>query len=348
MRILIYSPLYLPSIGGLETVVALCAEGFARHGHEIVVVTRTATQGPEPSDYLVVRRPSLVALLRWVSWCDVYFQANVSLRGLWPLLLLRRPWVVSHHTWYRRADGRIGVRDRLKRWLLRYAQVSISVSKAMAADLDVPSIVIENPYRDTLFRQVPGVPRTKQLIFVGRLVSDKGVDVLLEAMYLLKVGGHMQALSVFGEGPEQQSLEAQARRLGLESQVVFGGIVRGEALVSELNSHRVMIIPSRYNEPFGVVALEAIACGCVVVGSAGGGLPEAIGNCGRTFPNGDARALAQVIQDVLLDEDATRRFLVDSQRHLTRHASHIVIRRYLEVMGSCVRSRLDRRNIKDH
>lgn len=326
-------------------MVALCAEGFARYGHETVVVTQTPAQGPEPIDYSVVRRPGLIALLRWVRWCDVYFQANVSLRGLWPLLVLRRPWIVSHHTWYRRGDGRIGMRDRIKRWLLRYAQASISVSNAMAADLDSPSLVIENPYRETLFRLIPGVPRTKQLIFVGRLVSDKGADLLLEAMHLLKVGGHKPSLSVFGEGPERRSLEAQVRRLGIESQVTFGGVVRGEDLVRELNSHRVMIIPSRYNEPFGVVALEAIACGCVVVGSAGGGLPEAIGNCGRIYPNGDARALAQVIQDVLLDEDAARQVLLGAQLHLTRHASDFVIRRYLDVIGSCVHGRVDRSNI---
>ena len=61
----------------------------------------------------IVRRPSLLELLRWTRWCDVFHQANVSLRGLWPLLLVRRPWVVSHHSWYCRSDGRITWKDRL-------------------------------------------------------------------------------------------------------------------------------------------------------------------------------------------------------------------------------------------
>ena len=60
--------------------------------------------------------------------------------------------------------------------------------------------------------------------------------------------------------------------LGLERQVEFTGVLQGETLVRTLNAHRIMVVPSRTPEPFGVVALEGIACGCVVVGSEGGGL----------------------------------------------------------------------------
>jgi glycosyltransferase involved in cell wall biosynthesis len=146
VRLLIYSPAFLPHIGGLELNVAQLAEGLASSGHEVVLVTTTASDSPDSHPYAVVRQPSPRDLMRWVRWCDVFYQSNVSLRGLWPLLFVRRPWVVSHHSWYCRTGGRIAWQDRLKRRLLRYATASISVSAAIAADLDTPSVVIQNAY----------------------------------------------------------------------------------------------------------------------------------------------------------------------------------------------------------
>src|SRR5262249_3490861 len=154
--------------------------------------------------------------------------------------------------------------DRLKRYLLRYAAVSISVSRAMAEDLGTPSVVILNAYRDHLFRTLPGVPRTRDLVFLGRLVSDKGVDLLLAALGRLAEDGLRPELTIVGDGPELPALYAQAQRLGLANQVEFTGTRTGDELVHLLNRHRIVVVPSRYNEPFGVAALEGTACGCVI------------------------------------------------------------------------------------
>ena len=340
MKLLLYSPAFLPCIGGLELSVAHLAEEIARAGHEVVVVTTTAGATDAGLPFRVVRRPSPLALLRWVRWCDVFFQANVSLKGLWPLLLVRRPWVVSHHSWYRRTDGRVAWQDRLKRRLVRHAAASIAVSRAMADDVGPPAMVIPNSYRDRLFRRVPGVDRHKELLFVGRLVSDKGVDILLEALAILARRSVRPALTIVGEGPERAALEQQARRLDLDSQVTFHGLSRDEALVRLMNEHQVLVVPSRYDEPFGIVALEGIACGCVVVGSAGGGLAEAIGTCGRSFRNGSADELAVVLGEVLgSDPAALARYHRDSAQHLSDHASAAVTARYLEALLAAQRSR---------
>jgi len=328
MRMLFSSPAFLPSVGGLEIVVALLARELTRLGHEVVVVTKTPGPGQEEGPYAVVRRPSAGRLLRLTRWCHVFFQANVSLRGLWPLLPIRRPWVVSHHSWYCRTDGRIAWQDRVKRRLLRYARASIAVSRAMAAALPVPSIVIGNPYRDDLFRRLPGVERSRDLAFLGRLVSDKGVDVLLDALARLGADGLRPNLTVIGAGPERAALEAQAAGLGLAPQVAFAGARSGEELVALLNRHRILAVPSRYNEPFGVVALEGIACGCAVVGSAGGGLPEAMGPCGRTFPNGDAAALAGVLGELLRSPASVATLLRQAPEHLAAHSAARVAERY--------------------
>jgi glycogen(starch) synthase len=336
MKILIYSPAFLPMIGGLELNVANFAAGFQRAGHDVVVMTRTPGRGPDDFPFRVVRRPSGLEMLRWTRWCDVFHQANVSLRGIWPLLLVHRPWVVSHHSWYTRTEGHVAWQDRVKRWSLRFAAGSIAVSQAVADDLSVPSVVIPNPYRDELFRLLPGVERTADLAFVGRLVSDKGIDLLLDALALLAAEGLRPGLAVVGEGPEEPRLREQAARLGIAGQIDFLGLKTGAELVELLNRHRILVVPSRYNEPFGIVALEGIACGCLVVGSQGGGLTEAIGPCGLTFPNGDAAALADLLELALREPQTGDDLLRHAPGHLARHTGAAVARAYLRTIETAL------------
>lgn len=345
MKILFYSPAFLPNVGGLELNVANLAAHFAVAGHEVVVVTRTPGQGPDDFPFSVVRRPSPLELLSWTRWCDVFHQANVSLRGLWPLLLVHRPWVVSHHSWYCRTEGHIAWQDRLKRYLLRFAAGSIAVSQAIADDIAddraTPSVVIPNPYRDGLFRLLPGVARTEELVFVGRLVSDKGVDVLLDALALLtapEAGSLRPRLTVVGDGPERPRLEEQAARLGIAGQIDFLGTRTDAELVEILNRHRILVAPSRYREPFGIVALEGTACGCVVVGSAGGGLKDAIGPCGEPFENGDAADLARVLGRLLRHPETHAEYLRNAESHLARHKAEKVAAAYLTELEKAVRS----------
>jgi len=333
MRILLYSPVFLPRLGGLEIGQALLSEGLSRLGHEVTVVTQTAARDRDDFPFRLVRRPGPLALLREMRACDVYFQANVSLRGLWPLLLVRRPWAVSHHSWYCRTNGRVSWRDRLKRYLLRFAACSISVSRAIAADLATPSLVIPNAYRDRLFRILPGARRPRELAFLGRLVSDKGADVLLSALARLGQAGLRPRLTVIGDGPELSALRAQAATLGLVEQVEFAGEQQDEQIVRRLNEHRILVVPSRYHEPFGVVALEGIACGCVVVGSAGGGLPEAMGPCGRSFRNGDAEDLAAVLAALLERPEEMEALRAGAAEHLARHGSEQIARLYAAALA---------------
>lgn len=334
MRILIYTRAFLPLVGGLELSVAHVAEQFVLRGHEVVVITTTPGNGGDGLSYRVLRNPGARVFMRWMRWCEVFHHPNVSMRGIWPLLLIRRPWVVTHHSWYRRPDGRIAWQDQLKRFVLRFATGSIAVSRAVADDLATPSVVIGNAYRDQLFRILPDTNRALDLIFVGRLVSDKGVDILLEALRILAQQGQSPGLTVVGEGPERPALEAQARRLGLHERVRFLGTKTGEALVRILNQHRILVAPSRYNEPFGIVALEGIACGCVVIGSEGGGLKDAIGPCGRTFPNGDSVALASAINTLAKDPAAMAEYIRRAPEHLSDHTAERVMHRYLEVFES--------------
>jgi glycosyltransferase involved in cell wall biosynthesis len=106
-----------------------------------------------------------------------------------------------------------------------------------------------------------------------------------------------------------------------------------------LNQHRILAVPSRWEEPFGVVALEGIACGCVVVAADGGGLPEAIGPCGVTFARGDAGALAERFRELLRPGADLRPFHAAAPAHLARHATREVAARYLAVFREALHPR---------
>lgn len=335
MKILIGSPAFPPSLGGLERFVEQLATGLAERGDEVTVMTSTPSPTPDSYPFRVVRCPGPLAKLRLVRECEVFFQANVSLKDLWPLALIRRPWVISHHGQYAQR-GVSGVLGRLKVRLARHATRSISVSRFVASRVDPDSAVIGNPYDDALFRILGDVERDRDLIFVGRLVSDKGADVLVRAVARLAENGCYPTVTLVGAGPEDASLRSLVEELGLCESVQFRGRLAGEALVRELNRHRVLVAPSICEEGFGIVALEGIACGCVVVGTARGGLIEAIGSCGAVVPNGDAEALTETLGELLRETDLSR-FRVSAAEHLERHRGAVVIDRYWEILLGALR-----------
>jgi glycosyltransferase involved in cell wall biosynthesis len=167
------------------------------------------------------------------------------------------------------------------------------------------------------------------LIFAGRLVSDKGADDALRALAILHTRGLRPTLSIVGEGPERPFLHGLARQLGIEGQVIFHGAKKPAELATLFNGHKIIVVPSRWEEPFGIVALEGIACGCVAVASRGGGLPEAVGPCGVTFPNGDSRALAGCLQSLILDPTGLKPYRSFAQAHLANFTPSVVARRYI-------------------
>ena len=311
----------------------ILAREFVRQGHAVKLVSQVpGDNSTRTFPFPIIRRPGPRELLSLTRWCDVFFQPQMSLKGLWPLLLARKPWVVAHNAWYERADASLGWQDYLKHFCSRFA-TGISVSESVAAHVTTPSKVIPNTYREDVFRLMPEIPRDRDLVFLGRLVSAKGVDLLLEALAELKRQGITAGLTVIGEGPEEENLREQTKQLGLEDQVDFAGAKFDEDLARMLNAHLILVVPSRWQEPFGIVALEGIACGCVVIGSEGGGLKDAIGPCGVTFPNGDVKALTRALEDSLSRGDELDEYRERADEHLARHGTEKIAAEYLKVFA---------------
>jgi glycosyltransferase involved in cell wall biosynthesis len=109
------------------------------------------------------------------------------------------------------------------------------------------------------------------LLFLGRLVPEKGVDWLLRAVAALDVPAH---LDIAGDGDHRAALAEQVTRLGLQDTVTFHGWVNGTDLDALIETARVVVVPSVWHEPAGLIPLEAAAWGRPVVASQVGGLPE--------------------------------------------------------------------------
>ena len=335
LNILLCSVPFRPSVGGIETVSAILAERFHAAGHRVTVLTQTPSATPEAEQFSIVRRPSAFTLLRLIRWADVVVHNNVSLRLAWPLLLYRKPWVVAHHMWTPRA-GRGALVGRLKHWLIRFA-TNIAVSRAIADSLLTPATIIPNPYADDVFRGVPDVARDSDVVFLGRLEPGKGAAVALDAVAELNARGRRVRLTIVGSGPEEAALRQRAEVLGVGAQVELAGQRRGAELVALLNRHRVIAIPSLWEEPFGVVALEGVACGCVPVAARSGGLPDAVGPCGVIVPKNDGVALAAAIDGLLGDGAARATLLEQAPGHLAEHTRDRIAYRYLEVIEHAYR-----------
>lgn len=324
MNILLTAHRFFPDIGGTETATESMAREFSKSGHHVIIVTRTPGEPMTQAGYEVVRRPSIRRLLQLYRWCDVVLQRTVALRTTWPLLFIRKAWVVINNDWIDRGGG---LRIRLKRQLLRFAK-NIAISQAVADRLPVPSTVILNAYRSEIFKPPVHENRRRDLIFVGRLIRGKGVQVLIDAVRELEQRGIRRELTIIGAGPDTPELMRAAEGLA----ITFAGVKRDRELSDIIADHKILVVPSLEPEPFGIVALEGLACGCLVVASRHGGLPEAIGPHGVLFEPGNPTALAEAI----LAAEATPELLDGVCQYLKQHEAGYVANKYLQVMEQAI------------
>ncbi len=139
--------------------------------------------------------------------------------------------------------------------------------------------------------------------YVGRLVQEKGVFTLLEAIRHLP--DHV-TLKMVGMGPEERSLRQKAEESGVAGRVEFQPPAPYQEIPAILNGLDVLALPSHevphWTELFGRILIEAMACEVPIVASRSGGIPEVIGDAGLLVEPGDSRALAVALDRLCLDE----------------------------------------------
>jgi glycosyltransferase involved in cell wall biosynthesis len=330
MRILACSHRFHPDVGGVETTTAVLASEWRSLGHEVRIVTRSA--GPPAHDgFAVLRNPAPRRLAHEALLADVVWQNSISLPWLLQARMLGRPVVVTHQTWLTQPDGRVLWRERAKRLALPGA-LHVAISGAVARHVGAARmVVLPNPFGGG-FLGGGDCPRPVDLLFAGRMVSDKGALLLAGALALLERRGIAPRVEWIGDGPERPALEAWAREThGRALRMSIPGALPPGPLAARMRAARVLAVPSVWEEPLGIVALEGIAAGCHVVASDGGGLPEAVGPCGRLFRRGSAGALADALGEALATPGAPDQSAASA--HLARFAPARVARAYLGLFG---------------
>ena len=185
----------------------------------------------------------------------------------------------------------------------------------------------------------PDLPRPSVTTLCG-LHPRKGVDDLIRAFALVAPRHRAAHLNIVGDGPERAALAALAAELGLAGRVRFHGEVGAPQGI--LRATDVFVLASR-SEPFGLVNLEARSAGCAMIGTAVGGIPEALehGRAGLLVPPRDPPALARALDDLLGDPDALAAFRAAALRGIERFG---VDRMRVHYRDAYEAVRADRRN----
>ena len=319
LRILLVANLYpSPEHPSFGTFIASRAEALQRTGAavEVVAIRDAGVHHRVAMKYLrllvAVFRVGVTAAARGRRFDIVEAHIAYPTGWLaWPVAVLHRaPLVLFVHGADVADVSRRGRMHGLAARVIfgRAARVVVN-SRYMATDLartiqvGAERLVIQSPGIDfALFRgdaTTPPEARRSGLLFVGRLHDQKGVEVLVSAVGALAARGRSLSLTIIGDGPLRGRLDAIERSGELPIRVL--GPLPPPAVAAAMRAAEVVVVPSTYQEPLGLVAIEAMAAGAVVVASATGGLVETVvdGRTGLLCPPGDAERLAAAIEQAM-------------------------------------------------
>ena len=309
MRILVY--LERSGVrGGIEVFAERHVARLRAEGHEVEVTDDPA----DDFDEIIVHKCSDVATLEKFppekttyyvhdhepicprTYAYTPLKHNCTRRsGVWPCILcapLCRSW--------KAALGRVFAQRRRKRAMARFKRIVVisefMKSRLAANGLPKEKIVVEPPVMDSGdagdSRKSSSSSLSCDLLYVGQLIRGKGVQLLLAAMARMK---NPRTLDIVGTGNMEPKLKAIAAKLGLGERVRFNGFQRDPK--EWMLAARCVVVPSFWQEPYGLVAAEAVALGRKVVAFAIGGLPEACQGKATLVPPGDVAALAKALEE---------------------------------------------------
>lgn len=343
MKIAIVVPYFPPKVGGTETATQRLATHLAMRGHAVTVIT--AMEGDLPEER--VENGFTVCLIRGnpsslpgaLNFCfrtlavlkrtdpDIVHAQSILRNGIACFLgkvLLHKKYVTYcrggdvYDPWF--------LKGPVSRLVLDNAGVRIALTEdmksAMRAMTKKEVIVIPNGIdiqdakisRDAARARLGMPPGEKIIIFVGRLHPDKGLKYLIDAFAQVVREYPPAKLYIVGDGPEKQSLEAQASGSGVGNGIVFTGAVENEKVPLYLVAADVFVLPS-VSEGFPVAMLEAMAAGLPVVTTDVRGLTEIVkdGENGLVVGPRNPDAIADRLLTLMRD-DALRAVMSGNNR----------------------------------
>lgn len=369
MRILYQSNGFLPSlIGGVEVLSYHLLRELGRRGHQVLAISECRQMDQrgrrtfDGIDLVQLAFAPTMASRNLSAMRDTHAKVaevvdgfrpdllHLNDTGLGSLFFLRGgatgyiPRILTLHSPVRPPDS-LGLQGRMAMDVDHVVAVSQAIrDDALAAmpALDGRISLIRNalPMPDEVPMELPFAPPV--LLCLGRVVREKGFHVAVRAFALLRKRGVDARLVIAGNGDEVTSLETLAAELGIADRLVFTDWVMPDRVPDLLNSATLVLMPSRWPEPFGLVALQAAQMGRPVIASAVGGLPEIVddGTTGLLVESGDEAALADAIEALLSDAPAARLMGAAARKHAAQAFDFSVLvdgyeRAYEQAVSSC-------------
>jgi len=351
MKIILLSSYFTPHVGGVERHVEGLARNLHERGFEVEVITSSSSgRGNFPFS---VRRwwsihlpysPIIPFLRRRLERIEGDIFHSHTPPPFFSHALRKSPHVITYHcdvelpSSYRGIPIPKGISkailrktERMLCEALERAEAVIATTRSYAES----SRILKN--KD--FRVIPNAVDPKEfegeeiekeplILFVGRLSYSKGVDVLIKALRELEVRARCV---IIGDGEDRRRFEALAKELGTE--VEFTGYLPREEVIRNMKRASLLVLPSISRlEAFGIVLLEAMACGTPVAASDIPGVGEIAREAGFVFPAGDYRRLAEIINEVLSDEQKVRRIGERAKKVVKeKYSWDVVVERIIEL-----------------
>lgn len=305
---------------------------------DCTVVTETPAEMGSDSHlpFRVVRNPSIIELSRLVWQSDLVHIAGPALRPLALSFLLRKKVVVEHHgfqslcpngllfheptrtscpghfraglhreCWKCNAESgswrslRLWALTFVRRWSCRLVNANIAPTLWLKQLLELPrTFVVSHGVAARPVAPFTG-HRSPKFVFIGRLVSTKGVELLLHASRELWNKRLEFRLLIIGEGSELHRLRRLCGQLGIGQKVDFVGHIPEDQVQALLSSAIATVMPSVAGEVFGLVVVENMMRGRPAIVPEGGPLAEVAGQTGLKFAAGDSKALAACMEKLL-------------------------------------------------
>ncbi len=203
--------------------------------------------------------------------------------------------------------------------------------------VDLPEPLSGITLKDNVFR----------IGYAGRIVEEKGIDLLIEAVSGLQKMKKNCELYIVGSGNYKDCLMQLIKRWGLKTRIKFISALTQEDLPAFYSLMDVLVLPSLttsgWKEQFGRVIVEAMACETPVIGSSSGEIPNVIGDAGMVFPEGDAKALVDCIGRLIEDETLRKELSIEGKNRVMQFYSWKAVAKqyidmYKEIMGKNKRS----------
>lgn len=374
MKILLYSSVFFPSLGGIETISATLAANLTELGHECTVITETPINTDGQNSYKVIRQPTWKERLTLTREFDIVHSNGASV-ALYPFAKLsNKPFIWTHNGYqvscvdglgwvdgeptpmtplaslayhFRKKGLFHGLKESVKlairRYVANHVDLNIAATYWVAKRQPLKNqVVAYTPYPINRFKNAKKINNNWKydFIYVGRLVSEKGVPDLIKAFKLLITtsGYEDKSLAIVGSGNMKAKLEEMVKKLNLELNVFFLGSKYGSELTDIISAAKIGIIPSAYEEPMGGVSLELLAAGKNVIVSESGGHAECVGNAGLKYKNGDIDALYECMKTILSEESLTEQQLKLSDARLEIFDEMKLTEKYVEIYTQVIKN----------